>query len=241
MTYATLERRIARNRTGTDPRVGQDNEKYFHIANKVVLPRQGKARQDRPRQNPALCQAMLTLVKNHEHFQVSPSEPPPPASHAFWPHPCLHTHLRAACFCSSSSSRGGAYFNLRRQRTEAGSTYLGSCRKAVARSVTGRGSLQLYRAKAKVVSPLTSCNSLNAPRLPSLGKSLVFCCCCLCACAKSLCKFISSFRPGSCIIVQQAAQLARLPNNLIMPISNTRLLHHYHHHHQRQRQLENII
>lgn len=100
---------------------------------------------------------------------------------------------------------------------------------------------QVYRAKAKVVLPLTSCNSLNAPRLPSLGKSLVFCCCCcLCACAKSLCKFISSFRPGSCIIVQQAAQLARLANNLIMPISHTRLLNHYHHH-QQQGQLENII
>lgn len=34
----------------------------------------------------------------------------------------------------------------------------------------------------------------------SLGKSLVFCCCCCFVRAKSLCKFISSLRPGSCII-----------------------------------------
>lgn len=33
----------------------------------------------------------------------------------------------------------------------------------------------------------------------SLGKSLVFCCCCFVR-AKSLCKFISTLRPGSCII-----------------------------------------
>lgn len=111
MTYARLERRTGRNRTGTDPRVGQDNEKYFHIANKVILPRQGKVGEDRAGQIPALCQAMLTLVKNHEHFQVSPSET------LFWPHPCVHTHLRAACF-----SRARAYFNLRRQRTGAGFT-----------------------------------------------------------------------------------------------------------------------
>lgn len=41
--------------TGTDPEAGQDNEKYFHIANKVILPRRGKTRQDRSRHYARLC------------------------------------------------------------------------------------------------------------------------------------------------------------------------------------------
>lgn len=80
---------------------------------------QGKTRQGRtgPDQKQALCQAVLTLVKNHEHCQgVLPSLPPAPSCC------CAHTWEQLV-FAASR-----AYFNLRRQRTEA-STYLGSCRK----------------------------------------------------------------------------------------------------------------
>lgn len=58
MTYAVHDKeakveagRGARTGTGTGPGAGQDNEKYFHIANKVISPRLGKPRQGKARQD----------------------------------------------------------------------------------------------------------------------------------------------------------------------------------------------
>lgn len=92
--------RGARTGTGTGPGAGQDNEKYFHIANKVISPRLGKPRQGKTgqEQKQALCQAVLTLVKNHEHCQAL--LPSPALSLCV---PAARTHLRAACFCSIPS------------------------------------------------------------------------------------------------------------------------------------------
>lgn len=99
---------------GTGPGAGQDNEKYFHIANKVISPRLGKPRQDKTRQDrtgpdqkQALCQAVLTLVKNHEHCQallppsllLFPAAAHTPESSLFLQHPehisiCEDSELR---------------------------------------------------------------------------------------------------------------------------------------------------
>lgn len=57
MTYAVHDKHGAEGgggagtAAGTGPGAGQDNEKYFHIANKVILPRLGKPRQDKTRQD----------------------------------------------------------------------------------------------------------------------------------------------------------------------------------------------
>lgn len=108
---------------------------------------QGKTRQGRtgPDQKQALCQAELTLVKNHEHCQAVL-----PSPHCFLL--LLRTHLRAACFCSipsifqfAKTANWGVYVSW--QLPKSGQGWCEGCRKS-----------------GHTIHILLVCNSLSAPR-----------------------------------------------------------------------------